>query len=227
MQCCNRRSSLRGRVCVVYGALPPEMRRMQARLFNKPGNGYDVLVASDAIGMGLNLNIRRVIFHTLSKTMGGGQEDAIEVPPSQIKQIAGAPPSALPPNSCSCCVACLHSTVHCVSFNHTADAARLVFVLCCTSLAAPAAAQHMLFWHSFTMVANSLCCLTEWQRGLVRHVTQGSDLDMGLVTHVHAQAPRSCAARWTCPCLRSSRSIHLRHWRRACGRACGAALQRL
>ena len=92
MQCCERRSLLRGRVCVVYGALPPEMRRMQARLFNEPGNGYDVLVASDAIGMGLNLNIRRVIFHTLSKTMGGGQEDAIEVPPPQIKQIAGAPP---------------------------------------------------------------------------------------------------------------------------------------
>jgi hypothetical protein len=28
---------------------------------------YDVLVASDAIGMGLNLNIRRVIFHTVVK----------------------------------------------------------------------------------------------------------------------------------------------------------------
>lgn len=28
---------------------------------------YDVLVASDAIGMGLNLNIRRIVFSTLSK----------------------------------------------------------------------------------------------------------------------------------------------------------------
>ena len=90
------RSLLRGRVCVVYGALPPEMRRTQARLFNEPGNGYDVLVASDAIGMGLNLNIRRIIFHTLSKTMGGGHEDIVEVPPAQIKQIAGAPPPSSP-----------------------------------------------------------------------------------------------------------------------------------
>ena len=49
-------------MCVVYGALPPEMRRQQARLFNESGNGYDVLVASDAVGMGLNLNIRRIVF---------------------------------------------------------------------------------------------------------------------------------------------------------------------
>lgn len=31
----------------------------KARLFNSEDTGYDVLVASDAIGMGLNLNIRR------------------------------------------------------------------------------------------------------------------------------------------------------------------------
>ena len=55
---------------MVYGALPPEMRRQQARLFNESGNGYDVLVASDAVGMGLNLNIRRIVFHTLQKYEG-------------------------------------------------------------------------------------------------------------------------------------------------------------
>ena len=43
------------RVAVVYGSLPPEIRAQQARLFNDPDNDYDVLVASDAIGMGLNL----------------------------------------------------------------------------------------------------------------------------------------------------------------------------
>jgi ATP-dependent RNA helicase SUPV3L1/SUV3 len=32
-----------------------ETRAEQARLFNDPNSGYDVLVASDAIGMGLNL----------------------------------------------------------------------------------------------------------------------------------------------------------------------------
>ena len=43
------------RVAVVYGSLPPELRAQQARLFNDQENDYDVLVASDAIGMGLNL----------------------------------------------------------------------------------------------------------------------------------------------------------------------------
>lgn len=42
---------------VVYGGLPPETRSMQAALFNDPKSGYDVIVASDAIGMGLNLYI--------------------------------------------------------------------------------------------------------------------------------------------------------------------------
>jgi ATP-dependent RNA helicase SUPV3L1/SUV3 len=72
--------------CVVYGALPPETRAQQAKLFNEPGSGYDVLVASDAIGMGLNLNIRRVVFHTLEKFNG---ELMNNIPASLIKQIAG------------------------------------------------------------------------------------------------------------------------------------------
>lgn len=45
-----------GKKCaIVYGSLPPETRAQQARLFNDPENDYDYLVASDAIGMGLNL----------------------------------------------------------------------------------------------------------------------------------------------------------------------------
>jgi ATP-dependent RNA helicase SUPV3L1/SUV3 len=50
-----------------------------------------VLVATDAIGMGLNLNIRRVIFNSLTKvqlTENGEKEmDIISV--SQALQIAG------------------------------------------------------------------------------------------------------------------------------------------
>lgn len=42
----------------VYGGLPPEARTAQALLFNTPRTGRNVLVASDAIGMGLNLGIR-------------------------------------------------------------------------------------------------------------------------------------------------------------------------
>ncbi|KAI4352583.1 hypothetical protein L6164_006820 [Bauhinia variegata] len=74
------------RCCVIYGALPPETRRQQAGLFNDPNNEYDVLVASDAVGMGLNLNIRRVVFNSLSKYNG---DKMVPVPASQVKQIAG------------------------------------------------------------------------------------------------------------------------------------------
>ncbi|XP_074564540.1 ATP-dependent RNA helicase SUV3L, mitochondrial-like [Curcuma longa] len=72
--------------CVIYGALPPETRRQQASLFNQQDNEYDVLVASDAVGMGLNLNIRRVVFYSLSKYNG---DKMMPVPASQVKQIAG------------------------------------------------------------------------------------------------------------------------------------------
>jgi len=40
---------------IVYGRLPPEVRAQQARMFNDPTSGSNILVASDAIGMGLNL----------------------------------------------------------------------------------------------------------------------------------------------------------------------------
>lgn len=45
-----------GRKCAtVYGRLPLENRALQARLFNERLDKCDILVASDAIGMGLNL----------------------------------------------------------------------------------------------------------------------------------------------------------------------------
>jgi superfamily II DNA/RNA helicase len=72
---------------IIYGQLPPETRSTQARLFNENNSGYDVLVASDAIGMGLNLNIRRIIFHNTLK--GGGMNGVYWVDPSSVKQIAG------------------------------------------------------------------------------------------------------------------------------------------
>lgn len=45
------------RAAIVYGGLPAEIRTQQASLFNDPNNDYDYLVASDAIGMGLNLYV--------------------------------------------------------------------------------------------------------------------------------------------------------------------------
>ncbi|XP_059649485.1 DExH-box ATP-dependent RNA helicase DExH16, mitochondrial isoform X1 [Cornus florida] len=71
---------------VVYGSLPPETRTRQATMFNDASSEFDVLVASDAIGMGLNLNISRIIFSTLKK-FDGIQMRELTVP--EIKQIAG------------------------------------------------------------------------------------------------------------------------------------------
>ncbi|KAL8840703.1 MAG: hypothetical protein Q9170_001221 [Blastenia crenularia] len=73
-------------VAVIYGGLPPEVRAHQAVLFNDPNNDYDVLVASDAIGMGLNLSIKRIVFSATRK-FNGRVEQPIEA--AQIKQIAG------------------------------------------------------------------------------------------------------------------------------------------
>ncbi|KAL8944592.1 MAG: hypothetical protein Q9211_000517 [Gyalolechia sp. 1 TL-2023] len=73
-------------VAVVYGSLPPEVRAQQAGLFNDPNNEYDILVASDAVGMGLNLSIKRIIFTTVSKFNG---RTMVPIEISQIKQIAG------------------------------------------------------------------------------------------------------------------------------------------
>ncbi|ETS65378.1 hypothetical protein PaG_00112 [Moesziomyces aphidis] len=72
------------RCAVAYGALPPETKAEQAKLFNE--GKLDVMVASDAIGMGLNLRIKRVVFDTLTKWNGS---EEVTLSASQIKQIAG------------------------------------------------------------------------------------------------------------------------------------------
>lgn len=71
---------------IAYGALPPETKAEQARQFNDPTNDIDVFVASDAIGMGLNLKIKRVVFTTVTKWDG---KMVRPISDSQIKQIAG------------------------------------------------------------------------------------------------------------------------------------------
>jgi ATP-dependent RNA helicase SUPV3L1/SUV3 len=72
------------RVAVIYGALSPEVRRAEAARFR---NGEaDILVATDAIGMGLNLPIRRIVFSTLKKFDGEGRRD---LNAQEIKQIGG------------------------------------------------------------------------------------------------------------------------------------------
>ncbi len=76
----------RGRsVAVVYGALGPTVRRAEARRFRE--GEAEVLVATDAIGMGLNLGpLRRVVFSALTK-WDGQQMRPLSV--QEIKQIGG------------------------------------------------------------------------------------------------------------------------------------------
>jgi ATP-dependent RNA helicase SUPV3L1/SUV3 len=74
------------RCAVVYGSLPPETRASQAALFNDPDNDYDFLVASNAVGMGLNLSIKRVIFSTTWRRNNDGFG---QLETSEIKQIGG------------------------------------------------------------------------------------------------------------------------------------------
>ncbi|HYF60275.1 MAG TPA: helicase-related protein [Burkholderiaceae bacterium] len=69
---------------VIYGALSPEVRREQARLFRE--GVHAVLVATDAIGMGLNLPIRTIVF-TTDRKWDGVEETALS--PMLVKQIAG------------------------------------------------------------------------------------------------------------------------------------------
>ncbi len=74
----------RHRVATIYGALSPEVRRAEARRF-RDGEA-EVLVATDAIGLGLNLPIRRVLLSTLEKYDGRVRRPLTA---SEIRQIGG------------------------------------------------------------------------------------------------------------------------------------------
>lgn len=69
---------------VIYGSLPPEIRRRQVQMFAE--GRTEVVVATDAIGMGLNLPVRRIVFVQTEKFDGTGRRP-LTVP--EIKQIAG------------------------------------------------------------------------------------------------------------------------------------------
>jgi ATP-dependent RNA helicase SUPV3L1/SUV3 len=72
------------RAAVLYGALPPEVRRQQAELFASGQAPY--LVATDAIGMGLNLPIRTLLFAEDQKFIDRRKHP---LTPMEVRQIAG------------------------------------------------------------------------------------------------------------------------------------------
>lgn len=69
---------------VIYGDLPPEVRKMQYELFLS--GETKLLITTDAIGMGVNLPIRRIIFLSLKKYDG---EELRDLTSQEVKQIAG------------------------------------------------------------------------------------------------------------------------------------------
>ena len=72
------------RVSVIYGGLSPEVRRNEARRFREGQS--DIVCATDAIGLGLNLPLDRVIFYETDKFDG---EIVRRLEPSEILQIGG------------------------------------------------------------------------------------------------------------------------------------------
>ena len=87
----NKLQQMRGvKVNMIYGGLPFDVREAETDAFNagvvKQGPDRHVLVTTDAIAYGLNMNIRRIIFATMRKFNG---RDMIDLPHSTILQVAG------------------------------------------------------------------------------------------------------------------------------------------
>ena len=76
----------RGGAAVVLGALSPRTRNAQVALYQS--GEVDYLVATDAIGMGLNLDVDHVAF------AGGPQVRRLAVPPADARRSSARSPAA-------------------------------------------------------------------------------------------------------------------------------------
>jgi len=83
-QLAHRLRVLRGGAAVVLGALSPRARNAQVAMFQ--AGEVDYLVATDAIGMGLNLDVGHVAFASLRKFDG---RNARSLEDAELAQIAG------------------------------------------------------------------------------------------------------------------------------------------
>ncbi|WP_316569994.1 helicase-related protein [Neobacillus sp. YIM B06451] len=72
------------KVSMIYGSMPPETRKKQMQLFISGQTG--IVVSTDAIGMGLNLPIRRIVFLENEKFDGTSRR---RLSSQEVKQIAG------------------------------------------------------------------------------------------------------------------------------------------
>jgi ATP-dependent RNA helicase SUPV3L1/SUV3 len=72
------------RVATIYGSMPPEIRRHESQRFLS-GNA-DIVIATDAVGMGINIPVEGVIFTAASKFDGNWTR---LLNPEEVKQLAG------------------------------------------------------------------------------------------------------------------------------------------
>ena len=72
------------KVSVIYGGMPPDVRKEQARRFRD--GETSVVIATDAIGIGLNLPIQHLIFDTVEKYDGVEQRKLHQC---ELLQVAG------------------------------------------------------------------------------------------------------------------------------------------
>ena len=63
----------KGGAAVIMGSLSPKTRNSQVKLYQS--GDVDYLVATDAIGMGLNMDIEQIYFSNLKNLMEKKQED--------------------------------------------------------------------------------------------------------------------------------------------------------
>lgn len=83
---------LKHSAATIYGGQPLSIRAFQAHLFNTRQS--PILVASNAIGIGMNLNIDQIVFNSLKRggappSRLGGAKPVVYFPDADIKQMAG------------------------------------------------------------------------------------------------------------------------------------------
>jgi len=82
-----QRLSSKYNISVIYGNLSPEVRREEARRFREKES--DILVATDAISMGLNLPIKTILFSRDNKFDGVSRRKLLPIEVIQISGRAG------------------------------------------------------------------------------------------------------------------------------------------
>jgi ATP-dependent RNA helicase SUPV3L1/SUV3 len=174
----------RGGAAVVLGALSPRTRNAQVAMFQ--AGEVDCLVATDAIGMGLNLDVEHVVFAATRKFDG---QTARDVEDAELGQIAGRAGrwihdgtfGTLAPLELS------SSSVRAIE-NHSFTPVRRVQWRC---------AEEDLDFTSIAHLKASLA--TPPTRGILRHASQAEDAAILSLLAPRDEVKKRCAAAATAP----------------------------